>query len=69
MVVTHIYEYQCVKYVRAQRIVKQVNATVSLEDGETKRVLRRVQICIDEDLVNRILNNSETILISILSVI
>ena len=63
MVVTHIYEYQCVKYVRAQRIVKQVNATVSLEDGETKRVLRRVQMYIDEDPGNRLSNKSKTILI------
>ena len=39
-----------------------------IEDGGTKRVLRRVQICIHEYLVNHILNKSETILISILSV-
>ena len=37
-----------------------------MEDGETKRVLRRVQMYIDEDPGNRLLN--KTILILILSV-
>ena len=44
-----------------------------IEDGETKRererVLRRMQIYIHEYLVNHILNKSETIFISILSII
>ena len=39
-----------------------------MEDGETKRMLRRVQIYIDEDPANRLLNKSKTILIYILSV-
>ena len=39
-----------------------------MEDGETKRVLRRVQMYIDEDPGNRLLNKSKTILILILSV-
>ena len=38
-------------------------------DSVVKKIARRVQICIDEYLVNHILNKSETILISILSVI
>ena len=38
------------------------------EDDETKRVLRRVQMYIDEDPANRLLNKSKTILIRILSV-
>ena len=38
------------------------------EDGETKKVLRCVQMYIDEDLGNRLLNKSKTILIWILSV-
>ena len=29
VVVIHIYEYECVKYMRAQRMVKQKNATVA----------------------------------------
>ena len=40
-----------------------------MEDGETKRVPRRVQMNIDEDPGNRLLNKSKTILIRILSVI
>ena len=40
-----------------------------MEDGETKRVLRLVQMYIDEDPGNRLLNKSEAILIRILSVI
>ena len=56
------------KYVCAQCLEKQMNATVplercSIEDGETKRVLRRVQMYIDEDPENRLLNKSKTILI------
>ena len=39
-----------------------------MEDSETKRVLRRVQMYIDEDPGNRLLNKSKTILILILSV-
>ena len=39
-----------------------------MEDGETKKVLRRVQIYIDENPGNRLLNKSITILIWILSV-
>ena len=34
-----------------------------MEDDETKKVLRRVQMYIDEDPGNRLLNKSETILI------
>ena len=34
-----------------------------IQDGETKRALRRVQMHIDEDPANRSLNKSETILI------
>ena len=60
------------KYVCAQRLEKQMNVTVLLavciEDGKTKRVLRRVQMYIDEDPGNRLLNKSKTILIWILSV-
>ena len=37
-----------------------------MEDGETKNVLRRVQMYIDEDPGNRLLNKSKTILIWIL---
>ena len=55
------------KYVCAQRLEKQMNVTVLLavciEDGKTKRVLRRVQMYIDEDPGNRLLNKSKTILI------
>ena len=40
----------------------------SIEDGGTKRMLRNVQMCIHEYLVNHILNKSETILTSFLSV-
>ena len=36
---------------------------VTLEDGETKKVLRRVQIYIDEDPGNRLLNKIIIILI------
>ena len=39
-----------------------------MENGKTKRVLRRVQMYIDEDPGNRLLNKSKTILIWILSV-
>ena len=39
-----------------------------MEDGETKKALRRVQIYIDEDPGNRLSNKSKTILIWILSV-
>ena len=39
-----------------------------MEDDETKKVLRRVQIYIDENPGNRLLNKSITILIWILSV-
>ena len=60
------------KYVCAQRLDKQMNVTVLLavciEDGKTKRVLRRVQMYIDEDPGNRLLNKSKTILIWILSI-
>ena len=41
----------------------------SIENGETKRMPRRVQMYIHEYLINHISNESETILISILSVI
>ena len=34
-----------------------------MEDGETKEILRRVQMYIDEDRGNRLLNKSKTILI------
>ena len=40
-----------------------------MEDGETEKVLRRVQMYIDEDPGNRLLNKSKTILIWIPSVI
>ena len=39
-----------------------------MEDGETKKALRRVQMYIDEDPGNLLLNKSETILIWIPSV-
>ena len=39
-----------------------------MEDGEAKRVLRRVQMYIDEDPGNRLSNKSKTILEWILSV-
>ena len=39
-----------------------------MEDGETKEVLRRVQMYIDEDPGNRLLNKSKTIFIWILSI-
>ena len=39
-----------------------------MEDGETKKVLRREQMYIDEDPGNRFLNKSKTILIRILNV-
>ena len=39
-----------------------------MEDGETQRVLRRVQMYIDEDPENRLLNKPKTILIWILGV-
>ena len=60
-----VWKYVCLE--------KQRNVTVSLaeqfgmEDGETKRVLRRVQIYIDEDPGNPLLNKPKTILIWILS--
>ena len=41
----------------------------SIENGETKRMPRRVQMYIHEYLINHISNESDTILISILSVI
>lgn len=56
------------KYMRAQLMVKQKNATGDEKDGETKRVQRCVQMCIHEYLVNHILNKSETIFVSIPSV-
>ena len=39
-----------------------------MEDGDTMKVLRCVQMYIDEDPGNRLLNKSKTILIWILSV-
>ena len=39
-----------------------------MEDGETKKMLRRVQVYIDEDPGNHLLNKSKTILIWIPSV-
>ena len=39
-----------------------------MKDGETKKVLRRVQMYINEDPENRSLNKSKTILIWILNV-
>ena len=39
-----------------------------MEDDETKKVLRRVQMYINEDPENRSLNKSKTILIWILNV-
>ena len=53
----------------ASRKTEECNCSVDKEDCETKRVLRRVQMCIDEYLVHHKLNKSETILIPILSVI
>ena len=56
-----VWKYVCLE--------KQRNVTVSLaeqfgmKDGETKRVLRRVQMYIDENPVNHLLNKSKTILI------
>ena len=40
-----------------------IASLVTLEDGETKKVLRRVQIYIDEDPENRLLNKFIIILI------
>ena len=55
------------KYVNTQRLEKQMNVTVPLavgmKNGETKKVLRRVQMYIDEDPGNGLLNKSKTILI------
>ena len=64
------------KYVCAQRLEKQMNVFVPLaawyrretNKGEIKKVLRRVQMCIEKDPGNRLLNKSKTILIWILSV-
>ena len=39
-----------------------------MESGETKKMLRRVQMCIDEDAEDRLLSRSRTILAWILSV-
>ena len=54
VVVTHVCEYECVKYVCARRLEKQINVTVhwqcGIGDGETKKVLKRVQMYIDEIL-------------------
>ena len=50
-----------------RRLEKQVNVTVpfvvGMKNGETKKVLRRVQMYIDEDPGNGLLNKSKTILI------
>ena len=60
------------KYVNTRRLEKQVNVTVPLavgmKNGETKKVLRRVQMYIDEDPGNGLLNKSKTILIWILNI-
>ena len=61
------------KYVCVRCLEKQMNVTVPLavwymEDGETKKVLRRVQMYIDEDPVHHLLNKFKIILIRILSV-
>ena len=49
----------------AQHLENQMNVTVlsCMEDGETKNVLRRVQMYIDEDPGNGLLNKSKTILL------
>ena len=64
------------KYVYAQRLKKQMNVFIPLaawyrreaKKGEIKKVLRRVQMCIEKDPGNRLLNKSKTILTWILSV-
>ena len=67
---THIYEYERVGVCActASRKTDEYNCSVDSVVW-AKRVARRVQMCIDEDLVNHILNKSEAILISIVSVI
>ena len=47
------------------RKIEECNCSV---DSVVKKMMRRVEMCIDEYLVNYISNKSETILISILSV-
>ena len=65
---THVCEYECVEVCvyTASRKTDECNCVpweCVMEDGETKRVLRRVQMYIDEDPGNRLLYKSKTILI------
>ena len=58
----------CVRGVSKNRWMYLFRWQCGMEDGETKRMPRRVQMYIDEDPGNRLLNKSKTILIWILSV-
>ena len=74
VIATHIYEYKCAGTCAciASRKTEECNCFVDSllkKILETKRAMRRVQICIDKYLVNHILNKFETIFISILNVI
>ena len=65
---THVceYEYAQVCVCAVSRKTDECNYSIGslgMEDGETKKVLRRVQIYIDENPGNRLLNKSITILI------
>ena len=52
----------CVHSVSKNRRMQLCRWQCGTEDDETKRVLRRVQMYIDEDPVNHLLNKSKTIL-------
>ena len=51
---TYLYEYECVQV---------CTCTASRKTDHCLQVFASVQMCIDEDLVNRILNKSETIFV------
>ena len=63
-----MYGSICVHGVSKTRRMELCHWQRGMEDGETKRVPRRVQMYIDEDPGNRLSNKSKTILIRILSV-
>ena len=58
-----VYGIMCVHSVSKNRWMQLFHWQCGTEDGETKRMLRRVQMYIDEDPVNHLLNKSKTILI------
>ena len=64
---THICEYECMEVCVciASRKTGECNCSVSgvVIDGETKRMLRCVQMYIDEDPANHLLKKPKTILI------